>query len=59
MPKPKEMKRLAREATRHAESESPADADDGWWDAVLSDARAAGKPQALAVTLIRNVATRA
>jgi hypothetical protein len=44
MPKPREMEKLAREAARHAESESLPPIDDGWWDAVLSDPRAAGKP---------------
>jgi hypothetical protein len=46
MPKPLEMDKLAREAAaRQADNEpSPPAAGDEWWDAVLSDPRAAGKP---------------
>ena len=46
MPRPLEMDKLAREpAARQADNEpSPPAAGDEWWDAVLSDPRAAGKP---------------
>ena len=41
MPSPKQMEKLAREAPqRPAES-----TDDGWWDLVLNDPRAAGTPR--------------
>jgi hypothetical protein len=47
MPNPKEMERLARERDRAPPAAEPApDASPlpGWWDSVLSDPRAAGKP---------------
>ena len=44
MPNVKQMEKLAGEADRQADNESLPPPDDGWWDAVLSDPRAAGKP---------------
>jgi hypothetical protein len=47
MPNPKQMHKLARERARAQPSAEPAPDEpppDEWWDTVLSDPRAAGKP---------------
>jgi hypothetical protein len=46
MPNPKQMEKLARERTRPPQAEPAPDASPPaeWWDSVLSDPRAAGKP---------------
>jgi hypothetical protein len=43
MPTPKQFEKMAAEAARRPPSPAP-DREDGWWDSVLSDPRAAGSP---------------
>jgi hypothetical protein len=44
MPTPKQMEKLAREQRAPAADPPGAPPPDEWWDSVLSDPRAAGKP---------------
>jgi hypothetical protein len=44
MPSRQQMERLASQAPLTTPEPAPDESPDGWWDSVLSDARAAGKP---------------